>query len=408
MTTDKKRREPGSGCLLPPVPGRTRYWRVQVTDANGRKIRRSRMNSGTKVRGDLKPGCDPKLPESWSNITEARLLLKQWLENVSNGVSAGHDPQKLYYADLRRLYLDEYKERGRKSLRTNKDGIEYVDSLKHLDAFLDYKQEGDRGLKVSHISVKTRNDFVKLRQEEGAAPATINRALAALRRMFALAVEAELLRYAPKIKMLPEDNTRTGFLDFEDFNRLYAAFGKDFAYVQPILRTGFFTGMRLGEILELKWDRVKMKDKMIRLENADVKNKKGRAIPMIDGMFAMFQKLREDYPDSEYVFVNSRGVPVSSFRKAWMKVTKEVGLEGLLFHDLRRTAVRNLIRAGVDRKIAKGISGHKTDSTFDRYNISDERDTQDAAAKLSKHLNLQDAPLTTPTQPAKPKEAFLN
>ena len=261
---------------------------------------------------------------------------------------------------------------------------------------------------MSHISVKTRNDFVKLRQEEGAAPATINRALAALRRMFALAVEAELLRYAPKIKMLPEDNTRTGFLDFEDFNRLYAAFGKDFAYVQPILRTGFFTGMRLGEILELKWGRVKMKDKMIRLENADVKNKKGRAIPMIDGMFAMFQKLREDYPDSEYVFVNSRGVPVSSFRKAWMKITKEVGLEGLLFHDLRRTAVRNLIRAGVDRKIAKGISGHKTDSTFDRYNISDERDTQDAAAKLSKHLNLQDAPLTTPTQPAKPKEAFLN
>jgi hypothetical protein len=58
------------------------------------------MNSGRKVRGDLKPGCDPKLPESWTNITEARLLLKQRLERVANGATVGHDPVQLRYADL--------------------------------------------------------------------------------------------------------------------------------------------------------------------------------------------------------------------------------------------------------------------------------------------------------------------
>jgi intergrase/recombinase len=102
-------------------------------------------------------------------------------------------------------------------------------------------------------------------------------------------------------------------------------------------------------------------------------------------------------PDSRWVFFRQgsispkkksarRGRRIVNISKAWNKAVQDTGINRL-FHDLRRTGVRNLVRAGVPEKVAMLISGHKTRSVFERYNIVDERDLHDAAEKLYKHLS---------------------
>jgi integrase len=227
--------------------------------------------------------------------------------------------------------------------------------------------------------------------------------LAALRRMFKLAQEAGKLLAVPPVKLFSEPKQpRAGFLEIEDYQKLYNALPE---HVRPLLQIGYYTGMRLGEIINLKWDRVSLANKTIRLESQDTKNQSSRIIPLIDGLPELLEGIRRKNRKAEYVFLGRDGDQIGSFRKAWTNACVKAGIKtkldgqevvshfeedgtyrGFLFHDLRRSAVRNLIRAGVPRSIAKAISGHKTETIFERYNITSEEDLHNAADKVSEYL----------------------
>ncbi len=162
-----------------------------------------------------------------------------------------------------------------------------------------------------------------------------------------------------------------------------------------------FTGARESEILNLKWEQVDLERYTAHFEPGSTKNDQPRTIPLTGELLETLriQKAACDsrFPECDYVF-HRKGQRIGNFQRAWKSACKRAGVSGRLFHDLRRSAVRNFIRAGVPERVAMAISGHKTRSVFDRYNIVAERDLHEAAGRLEKHL-ADCAPVTKAPEP---------
>ncbi|MFL6446328.1 MAG: site-specific integrase [Bryobacteraceae bacterium] len=145
-------------------------------------------------------------------------------------------------------------------------------------------------------------------------------------------------------------------------------------HLKLVLVIGYHFGMRRGEILSLRWDQVDWEENLIRLEKRQTKGKQSRVAPLYGEVRAWLELVySERNPESPQI-ITWRGDAVGDVKTAWNKARIRAELPNALVHDLRRTAVRNMTRAGIPAKQARLISGHKTDSVFDRYDIVDERD----------------------------------
>jgi integrase len=203
--------------------------------------------------------------------------------------------------------------------------------------------------------------------------------------MFTLAVQDSRLAAMPYIPRLDEDNARQGFIDHGAFVALRDKLPE--YQRSPKLPLSVRLAPRRDEGLGMA--RRRPPRQSVRLRPEVSKNKEGRVLPLAGELVEILERAHAKHRlDCPYVF-HRDGERIGDFRKAWSNACKAAGLSPLLVHDLRRTAVRNMVRAGIPDRVAMALSGHKTRSIFDRYNIVSETDLEQAAQRLQSHLASQ-------------------
>jgi integrase len=244
------------------------------------------------------------------------------------------------------------------------------------------------------------------RLDEKRAPATVNRELAALRRAFRLGIEHGRITAAPQVALLAERNAREGFIDA---SALEVLVGQLPDYLEDLARFAFYSGWRRGEITTLRWEDVDRPDGLITLRRAHSKNGEPRLLPLTGELVALVERRWQARaigdPDGNttlapLVFHRS-GRSVGDFRKAWATATQAAGVPGLLFHDLRRSAVRTFELSGITQATAMKLTGHRTASVYRRYAVTSEADLRAALARAQQTIARQlAAPTVAPIRSA--------
>jgi len=310
-----------------------------------------------------------------TNRNDAVRMLKDRLGKAVQGKPLGPQIEKTEFEDLASMLLDDYRANGRRSIKRIED------ALNHLRGF--FAQQ--RAIDITRDAV-TR--YAASRQGEGAANATINRELAALKRAFSLAEGAGKVAQRPRISILHEDNARSGFFETEQLEAVLKHLPQ---YLRPVIETAFVTGWRThSELLTRQRHHLDLDAGWLRLDPGETKNGEGRNFPLTSELREILERQTEQTRALELAtgrivpwLFHRDGNQIKDFRGAWEAACKAAGVPGRLVHDFRRTAVRNLERAGVPRSAAMKMTGHKTEAVYRRYAIVDEAMLREGAAKLS-------------------------
>jgi integrase len=207
-----------------------------------------------------------------------------------------------------------------------------------------------------------------------------------VKRAYRLALQAGKLLPGPHVPMLRESNARQGFFEPDTFAAVRDARPEN---IRPVVTFAYLTGWRLhSEVLPQEWHRVDFEAGELRLDPGATKNGERRTYPftaelrtLLEGQRRICDALKERGRIVPLVF-HRNGRPIKSFGGPWEAACEAAGCPERIVHDFRRTAVRNLERAGVPRSAAMAMVGHKTESIYRRYAIVDAGVLRDAAAKI--------------------------
>src|SRR5215813_7933108 len=313
---------------------------------------------------------------------DADALFKRRMAEIGRGRLIGPSAEKTTFDDLRQMLLDHYRTNRLRSLARMEDAVQHL--AEFFSRALALEITADRILR-----------YIAYRQEQKAANATINRELASLRRMFALGEQSEKLVKRPHIVLLREDNARTGFLEADQLRAVVAELP---AELKPVIEAAYLSGWRVrSELLTRRWAHVDFKEAWLRLEPGETKNREGRQSPLIPPLRSLLeaQRSRADAlaratgQITPWVFFRENGNPIKNFYGVWRSACRKVGVPGIVPHDLRRSAVRNLERSGVPRSVAMKMVGHKTEAIYRRYAIVAEADLIAGGEKLTSLHQIQ-------------------
>ncbi len=276
-------------------------------------------------------------------------------------------------------------------------------STPDIRAFVAHRQAATEVVKKSYELRRPDGTVVTVREQRrpiaGASNAEINRELTTLKRMFSLAIQSGKLLYKPYIPLLKEQNVRTGFFEAHQFTAALRHLPEP---LRPVIGFAYITGWRIpSEVLPLEWRNVDLQAGEVRLDAGTTKNGEGRVFPCTPELRELLEAQRRQADELQHTLglivpwvffrmvADGRGGekfprPITTFAIAWEHACTAAGCPGRIPHDLRRTAVRNLVRAGVSESVAMRLTGHKTRSVFDRYNIVSDSDLREAVVKLAR------------------------
>jgi integrase len=322
-----------------------------------------------------------------NDLEKAEKFLQRRLAQVITGTFIGPRAERIKVAELADDFIRDYRINGRKSL-----GDAEARWKLHLKPVFGH-------LRAVQVSTDHFNKYVDDRQTAGASNATINRELAAMKRMFTLGAQAtpQKVTRIPHFPHLEERNVRKGFVEDAQYVALAASCATAGLWLRGLFECGYTYGWRVSELLGLRVNQVNIAGGTIRLNPGETKNDDARTVKMSAGVKALLMALIAGKRPGDFVFTRE-GEAVRDFKGAWEAATTAAGVPELLFHDLRRTAVRNMVRAGIPERVAMSISGHKTRSVFERYNIVSERDLDDAVRKLEVRRKMVTKQLQTETE----------
>jgi integrase len=340
---------------------------------------------------------------------DAERLLQRRVGARENNLPVIPRAERLTFNDAAKAVIEDFKANNKRSLavverRIQKHLTPYFGGYRlagitaaHVTAYIAHRQEQgivrEKAVPVGDGTDQTERKTVRVADVSNAE---INRELQILKRTFSLAIKSGRIAMRPHIPLLREDNVRAGFFEPEQLADVLSHLP---TAIRPIIRFAAITGWRIkSEVLPLEWRQVDFKAGEVRLDAGTTKNGEGRVFPMTRDLRVLLESLHTEHEKRKkagqivpWVFVRmvakGRGgdkspKQITAFSKAWKGACCAVGCPGRIPHDLRRTAVRNLVRASIPERVAMQMTGHKTRSVFERYNIVSDGDLRDAARKL--------------------------
>ena len=395
----------GSGSLFRKCNSRT--WTIAYYKYDSKQRRKVQVREYTRL----------------TDQNKAQKLLNRRLSQVDRGEPFEVRAKAARIEELFTALCDHYKINGR------------AEAAQRLTwQWNDHLKTAFEGIYAAALTTADVRGYTRTRQQEKASNATINRELGALRRMFNLGKQGTppKVHAVPYIPMLKEDNARRGFVEDADFARLTAQASE--LWMRTFLELAFTYGWRKSELLGLKVRQVNFGNRTIRLDPGTTKNHEGREVAMTARVAELLRLAIAEKQPAEYVLTRDRkygapGSPVRSLRKAWQQLcvratlgvflcaacakpwvckkcecgSKNRKYQGLIPHDLRRSAAKALRAAGVPESVIMAAGGWKTAQMFRRYAIVSSADQRTAvellersrAERAKQRTNPQTNPLTS-------------
>ena|SRR5580704_4823924 len=308
---------------------------------------------------------------------KAGKFLQKRLGEISAGNFLGPAAERIRVSELADDMFRDYRLNGRRSLQ-------YTEWRwrKHMEGVF-------APMRAVEVTTDAVNRYIDNRKTAGAENSTINRELAALKRMFSLGYRSSPRKvyHVPVVPRLRENAPRTGFVEQGEYKRLCGECKE--SWLRVMLALAYSFGFRKAELLSLRGRQVDLLNRTLTLDPGTTKNNEGRLVKLTGECFELLRQCLHSTTEEDFVISRGDGKPIRDFRAAWAKLIEAANLPGLLFHDMRRSAVRNMVRRGVPEVVAMRISGHKTRSIFDRYNIVNEADLADAAIRIEQGARLE-------------------